>query len=299
MNLLPANQFSLEELTEAYNKTRTDYLIPMPMNAGRLQEYITLYDVDLPASRVAVIGNSIVGLGMIGIRKGMGWITRLGVLPEGRRKGVGSSILHTLLEEASLRQLPDVWLEVIQGNQPAHELFLKFGFDETRELVIARRPPKTARNLSAIKNVRKVRYLQHEEVLDLHCVRQERMNWLNDIQSMRNVRHLIDISLIEETEPFPQHEAPHLSGIFVEFLDGSQGWASYQATTLQLKRMCVEVIRGDPQRTTAGVLELLHRLHSSQDAVIENIPDDDRWGGFKQAGYFEVFRRIEMVRKST
>lgn len=268
----------------------------MPMNPGRLQEYITLYDVDLTASAVAVIDGSIVGLGMLGVRNGMGWITRLGVLPEGRRKGVGSAILQALLDAAAARQLPEVWLEVIHGNHPAHELFLKFGFEETRDLIVARRPPKTLRNLAAIRDISKVRYLQHEEVLDLHCRRQERMNWLNDIQSMRNVRSLADNLLLEESEPFPQHEATHLSGMCVEFLDGSLGWASYQVTTLQLKRMSIEVVRGDPRHVTEGILELLHRLHSSQDAVIENIPDDERWAGFRKAGYFEVFRRIEMIR---
>ncbi|RIK24260.1 MAG: hypothetical protein DCC51_00870 [Anaerolineae bacterium] len=298
MNLIPAHQFSIEELTNAYNRTRTDYLIPMPMNPGRLQEYITLYDVDLQASQVAIVDDTIVGLGMLGVRKGMGWITRLGVLPEGRRKMVGSAILQALLDGATAKKLPDVWLEVIFGNHPAHELFRKFGFKETRELIVARRPPQTMRNLSAIRDVSKVRYLQHDEVIELHCKRQERMNWLNDAESMRNVRLLANNPFLEESEPFPQHEATRLSGMSVEFLDGSLGWISYQVTTLQLKRISIEVNRGNPQRVTEGILELLHRLHSSQDAVIENIPDDERWTGFKNAGYFEVFRRIEMVHRA-
>lgn len=92
------------------------------------------------------------------------------------------------------------------------------------------------------------------------------------------------------------HEVPHLSGLLIDFQDGSQGWISYQATTLQLKRISVEVLRGEPGRVTAGLLEVMHRLHASQDAIVENIPDDDRWAGFKRVGYFEVFRRIEMVR---
>ena len=81
MILLPASDYTLDELTQAYNQTRTDYLIPMPMNPDRLNEYITLYDVDLPSSRVAVVGETIVGLGMLGRRPGQGWIPRLGGLP--------------------------------------------------------------------------------------------------------------------------------------------------------------------------------------------------------------------------
>ena len=97
MILLPASDFTLDELTQAYNQTRTDYLIPMPMNPDRLNEYITLYDVDLHSSRVAVVGETIVGLGMLGRRPGHGWVTRLGVLPEGRRQGTGSAMLLSLI----------------------------------------------------------------------------------------------------------------------------------------------------------------------------------------------------------
>jgi ribosomal protein S18 acetylase RimI-like enzyme len=297
MILLPASEFTLEELTDAYNQTRTDYLIPMPMNPGRFQEYIALYDLDLPASRVAVVGESIVGLGMLGVRAAGSWITRLGVLPEGRRQGVGTAVLQALLNETSAKGLSVVWLEVIYKNQPAHELFLKFGFQPTRELVVARRPPGVARSMSAVMNARKIQYLQHDEVIELHCRRRERMNWLNEISTMRNVRRLAAAAIEDETGRDSLHEIPHLSGILVDFQNGAQGWVSYQATTMQLKRISVEVIRGEPARTTADLLEIMHRLHAAQDAVIENIPDDERWAGFQHAGYFEVYRRIEMVRE--
>ena len=80
MILLPASDFTLDELTQAYNQTRTDYLIPMPMNPDRLNEYITLYDIDLHCSRVAVAGETIVGLAMLGRRGDQGWVTRLGAV---------------------------------------------------------------------------------------------------------------------------------------------------------------------------------------------------------------------------
>lgn len=298
MILLPASEFSIEELTDAYNQTRTDYLIPMPMNPGRLQEYITLYDVDLACSCVAVADSFIIGLGMLGIRLEMGWVTRLGVLPDGRRRGVGNAILQLLLDEAARRELPTVWLEVIHGNTPAHELFRKHNFREIRELIVARRPPVAARSMSAVMTARKVHYLQHNEAIELHCQRQERFNWLNSLDSMRNIRLLAAASSRDEPAGTLPYELPHLSGIWVEFQDGSRGWITYQATTLQLKHINVEVIRGDPARTTANLLEFMHRLHASQDAVVENIPEDEYWVGFQQAGYFEVFRRIEMVREA-
>ncbi len=295
MILLPANAFSLEALTDAYNRTRTDYLIPMPMNPGRLNEYITLYDVDLSCSRVAVDGDNIIGLAMLGLRSQRAWITRLGVLPEGRRHGIARALVAALLEQAADNDAAEVWLEVIKGNEPAHTLFRHYRFEPTRELLVARRAPRTARNTAALLAARRIDYLQHEEVIELHCLRGERMNWLNAVETMGNVRRLV-ASPGDDEEPFPLHHTTQLSGILVEFQDGSRGWVSYQATTLELKRISVTVLRGAPAAVTANLLAIMHHLHAAQDAIVENIPDDERWRGFRQAGYFEVFRRVEMVR---
>lgn len=295
MVLRPASELTLEELTDIYNRTRTDYLIPMPMNPGRLQEYMTVYDIDLHRSCIAFLEESVVGLGMLGLRAKASWVTRLGVLPEGRRKGIGSAILVNLIDYSKAEGAEKIWLEVIKGNDPAHELFIKFGFSPLRELIVARRPPRALKRMSSIMAARKIHYLQHEEVIDLHCARPGRVNWLNEVASMRNVRRLAN-TLVEDDQGIgPLHEIPHLSGIWVEFQNGSEGWISYQATTLQLKRIWVEVLRGDPAQVTSDLIGIMHRLHGSQDAVVENIPEDEQWPGYLQAGYFEVFRRIEMV----
>jgi ribosomal protein S18 acetylase RimI-like enzyme len=295
MIILPASEFSLDDLTAAYNQTRTDYLIPMPMNPARMQEYIALYDINLRESCVAISNKSIVGLGMLGLRPGEGWVTRLGVLPDGRRQGVGGTILQALLDHATNLEAPIVWLEVIKGNNPAHELFLKCGFQPVRELIVARRAPKTMRSMSSVLAARKIHYLQHEEVIELHCNRPGRANWLNSVASMRNVRRLAASVIDDKSDPGPLHESAHLSGLWVEFQNGSEGWVTYRATALQLKRIWVEVVRGDAANVTAGLLEIMHLMHGAQDAIVENIAEDDQWAGFMQAGYFEVFRRIEMV----
>ncbi len=79
-----ASAFTVEELVNAYNQTRVDYIVPMPMNVRRLNEYIHNYDVKLEHSAVAMSGEQILGLSMLGVRPGHCWCTRLGVLP-GRR----------------------------------------------------------------------------------------------------------------------------------------------------------------------------------------------------------------------
>jgi ribosomal protein S18 acetylase RimI-like enzyme len=296
MILSPASHFSLEELTEAYNLSRVDYLVPMPMSPARMQEYVTLYDVNLALSRVAVSEGKIVGLGMLGQRGEQCWITRLGVLPEGRRRGIGEAIFREMLDEALALRSAAVWLEVIRGNKPAHDLFLKHQFRLTRELIVARRSPKAARSMKAVMNARMIHYLQHDEVIELHCRRPGRANWLNAVETMRNVRKL-PATTENELDRGTVYLASNLSGFLVEFQDGAQGWVSYQATNLQLNRISATVIKGDRGRVTAEMLAILHHLHASQDTVIENIPDDEQWKGFQQAGYFEVFRRLEFVRE--
>ncbi|MCA9998530.1 MAG: GNAT family N-acetyltransferase [Anaerolineales bacterium] len=279
MDLVPADHFTYEELTDAYNQTRVDYLVPMPMNVARLKEYTRVYDVDLQGSCVATIDNDMLGLGMLGVRHNRSWITRLGVLPSGRRHGTATAIMETLIQQARQRQLDQVWLEVIQGNAPAHTLFCKMGFRETRELIVARRPPNPNSNNGYADQVKKVTALGHDEAIALLAGRPQRANWLNETETMRNIRNL--------------------SALVVEFTNGRKGWVTYHASILQLTRIIVEVEQGDITDTTAAILSVLHERYQHQDAKTENLPDDDQWQGFVQVGYFDSFRRIEMVKNLT
>jgi len=280
MDLIAANRFTLEQLTEAYNQTRVDYIVPMPMNVARLQAYITLYDVDMAASWVATDGALILGLGMLGVRETRGWITRLGVLPDGRRQGTGRAITKRLLESATAQGLETIWIEVIQGNLPAYELFRTSGFYDDRELIVARRPPN---NISPIPeqppgppSIKCITPMMKSQIVELSAYRRERPNWLNETGTLRNV--------------------VGLAGLMVEFEDGSNGWVCYKVTEFQLSHIVVEVQEGDLARTTASLLRTLHQEYPTQDAVMENLPSlDPTWRGYTAHGYFDAFRRIEMV----
>jgi ribosomal protein S18 acetylase RimI-like enzyme len=277
MKLVPANHFSFEELTEAYNQTRVDYLVPMPMNVARLREYSRVYDINLANSCVAVEDNSMLGLGMLGVRENRAWITRLGVLPTGRRKGTGQNIMNELIRQAHNQKLNYVWLEVIKGNIPAHKLFTQLGFCETRELIVARRPPSPSNNDNFQNNIQRITSLDHEEAIILLSHRQQTPNWLNQTESLQNVRNL--------------------SALLVELHNGGRGWVTYHAGLLQLTRIIVEVSAGNKEEVTATILHALHQRHTRQDAIAENLCEDDQWKGFQKVGYFDSFRRVEMVKE--
>lgn len=281
MKLVPAPELTLEQLADAYNETRIDYIVPMPMTVARLTSYVNLYDVDLSGSCAAMEGEVILGLGMLGVRRGRGWVTRLGVLPSGRRQGTGRAIMEFLLSEAEKRNISTMWLEVIKGNTPAHELFVSLGFRETRELIVARRPPRykaMSPGEEQKPRMSHVRSFNRDGALALHAVRSGRPNWLNQMESMENAEDLV--------------------AIVVETQDGGRGWVSFQPSLLRLTKIVVEVLAGDPAGVASAALQTLHELYPTQDAIAENIPcDDPKWAGFEQAGYFDAFRRIEMVRE--
>lgn len=284
IELVAASEFSLEELADAYNETRIDYIIPMPMTVERLREYVRIYDVDLTCSCAAVQTGNILGIGMLGVRQGRGWVTRLGVLPSGRRQGVGHRIMTFLLQCARQRKLSHVWLEVIEGNNPAHELFTSLNFRQTRTLIVARRPPvfrEFAPGERAVRPlIRAVRTLDREATLRLLRERGDEPNWLNQTESLQKVEGI--------------------SSLVVETTDGGQGWVTFQISLLRLTKIVLDVVLGDPVAVTTAMLQTLHDFFPTQDAIAENIPSTSpSWAGFQQVGYFDAFRRIEMVRSIT
>ncbi|MCA9981397.1 MAG: GNAT family N-acetyltransferase [Anaerolineales bacterium] len=284
MITIPASEFTIEELTDAYNRTRVDYIVPMPMTAVRLQEYIDTYDIDLTASCTVVDDEEddhfIIGLGMLGVRGDRAWISRLGVVPYARRLGAGKELMYALIEETVKRQYKHLWLEVIKGNEPAHRLFKRLGFVETRELLVLRRPPgPLPPDVPCIKEGVEVYRLSLAEILDRLHMRRIRPNWLN------------------ETESYG-HVTANLTGIQVVLPNNAGwGWAAYESNALQLKRLCIEAVEGDEVAVSTAVLYQVHKQAPTKDAVFENLPvDDPRWPAYQALGYFDSFYRIEMVK---
>ena len=273
IELIPASAFSYEELTDAYNHTRVDYMVPMPMNVHKLREYVETYDVDMDASAVAVDGYEILGLGMLGVRGGRAWITRLGVIRRNRRRGAGSTIAGHLIEQARQKRLDYVILEVIKNNVPAHSLFLKYGFRETRELVVLRRPPGPPKIEAPAAKIISMPYARALELLDR---RASTPSWLDEKESLIN--------------------AGNLEAFYATLADGSEGWMVYQNTVFQLGRIVIQTEKGDPLQVGRALLYHLHAEHSAQDTKTENLPAaDPHLAVFQQMGYLEMFLRIEMV----
>lgn len=280
MNLLPASQFSIEELTEAYNKTRVDYLVPMPMTSQRLAEYVHDYDVSMDASAVALDDGEIIGLCMLGLRGSHAWVTRLGVLPDLRKRHTGLHLVEHCLEQARGHSAEQIYLEVIVGNMPAHNLFTGLGFHETRKLLILRRPPsKPAESqdyFAALSKTTTPIWLDHDQAVQYASQRSGLPAWTNRTETFRNVLNL--------------------RALQIEHSYGT-GWVSFEETAFQLRRV---MITTSGEMAIAPAYSLLHHLHTQfplLDTIAENIPaDTPDLAAFYALGYVASFVRIEMMR---
>lgn len=274
IQLMPAGQFTIDELTAIYNQTRVDYMIPMPMNAARLREYVERYDVSMEHSLVAVEGETMRGVAMLGVRADRTWITRLGVIPSTRRSGVGEALMRGLLEQSTRLGIEFNMLEVIKNNTPAHQLFLKLGFYEVGELLIMRRPPTMQTYEPVIADARR---LERYEALDLVGYDRGTQPWTNQSESLG---HGADIF-----------------GLYLTLPDGSRGWIAYQREKFTLTHFIYKTEEGDPAEMAYAFLSHLHHQYPRLDTHIENIQvNDPHLPAFYKMGYIESFRRIEMWR---
>lgn len=272
---LPASQFSWEELTDAYNQTRIDYIVPMPMNVTRLREYVRFYDINPAASVVAIEDDQILGLAMLGVRPRHTWPTRLGVLPISRQRGLGRWLMEHLIAQSAQLNAEYMILEVIKGNQPAWQLFKKLGFNETRELLILRRPPGPPAPAGNPMPAYSVTPLPPHQLAAVLAQRRSVPSWLDETPSLQNMGNL--------------------SGLSVELTDGSRGWIIYRSTAFQLSHLTLETQAGDPHEVGQALLHALHTRHPAQDTNTENVPaDDPHLPAFGNLNYIESFRRIEM-----
>ncbi len=272
LTLVPASQYSIEELTTIYNHTRVDYLVPMPMSVDVLAEYIHDFDVRLDLSAVALDEDGqFAGLGMLGQRGDLAWVTRLGVIPDVRRKGTGAAIMNRLLEGARQIKARAVYLEVIKNNTPAYNLFLKNGFTETEEYLVMRRAPIPP----TLEPQGKLSWLFRKDALALLRTIPHPLTWINARSSMEN--------------------ASNLQGFRISLPDSSKGWLVYRHKKFSLTHLVLYTEEGDPVGVAKNLLIYLHRQYRREDTYAENIHVyDPHLPALQELGYFEAFRRIEM-----
>lgn len=271
---IPTAQYTYSELADIYSRAREDYIVPMPMNAKRMEEYVRAYDIDLDASFVAVDrgDEEANGVCMLGIRGDRTWITRLGVIPVRRRRKSGLFLMESEIEISKKLGKRFVQLEVIKGNEPAQRLFLKKGFVVTRELLVIRRPPGPV-DPELIPEM-SIEPIDGEDVFEALSQRENNAAWTEETPSLRN--------------------AGKMTGLYVTLPDGEEAWIVFQKSAFQLGHF---VLAPDISGIMMNALiAAVHTTHSMQDTKIENIPIlHPTWQAFQNFGYMVAFGRIEMI----
>jgi ribosomal protein S18 acetylase RimI-like enzyme len=276
VELISAAKFTIQELTDLYNQTRVDYLVPMPMSVDRLAEYIHDFDVDLTCSGVARADDGqVLGLGMLGIRENRAWITRLGVLPDTRRSGAGAALMEYMLEKADALDLEETHLEVIKNNEPAYRLFVKKGFCDADEFLVLRRAPHAISEPLASN----VKWLDRDEALQTLRTYPNHLTWINALESMAN--------------------APDVQGARIWLSNGGTGWLVYRRQKFFFSHLVMHTEQGDPAEVGTQLLLHLYSQNPRKDTYAENIHENDpHLPAFRALSYFENFSRIEMRRNN-
>lgn len=271
---LPTSRYNYNELADIYNRAREDYIVPMPMNAKRMQEYVTAYDISLESSFVAVAKDDeeLDGICMLGIRDDRTWITRLGVIPMRRRRKSGEFLMRAEMEESRRLGKKFMQLEVIKGNDPAHALFLKLGFVPTRELLVIRRPPSPL-NQELIPKM-DIESIPDEMIFSVLEEREDSAAWTEETVSLKN--------------------AGNMKGLRVRLENGENGWIIFQRSPFQLSHFVLA--SQCSEEMMAALIAAVHSQHPLQDTKIENLASlHPSWPVFKRYGYMIAFERIEMV----
>jgi ribosomal protein S18 acetylase RimI-like enzyme len=136
VELRSASTLPLAALVELFNRAYEGYVIPFRLDAAIFRFMVDAYDLDLDASCVAFDGDDAVGLGNLGLRGEDAWIGGVGVVAAARRRGIGETLMRALHDEAGRRGVRNVWLEVIDRNESAYELYVKLGYRIVREVEV-------------------------------------------------------------------------------------------------------------------------------------------------------------------
>jgi len=130
-----ASGHSLDELALIFNGAFAGYPGRIPQHtAESLQNRITTSFIDLHVSRIIYVGGTPCGLALIARRGFQARLVNMGIATEARGKGVATTALETIVEEARTRCDTSLELEVLEDNVAAAKLYRRVGFKTVRRL---------------------------------------------------------------------------------------------------------------------------------------------------------------------
>jgi len=274
ITMQPASQFSDEQLADAFNAGYQGYVMPVHVDAAFIRNHVQQHDIDLKASCLAMEGDAAAGIGLLGLRKDRAWIGGIGVDSAFRRHGLGKQMMGHLIEQARSHGVKQVWLEVIETNTPAHNLYLSLGFRDVRRLLVIERAAHVPDrpDMTTIEGY-SVREIGLDEALEAIAVGRPAPNpWQRQAESLRRTSDLRGWAVAKDGNSVAWGAAV-VNADAVRWLD----------------------IGGDADGMRALVAHF-HAFHPYATGRLVNLAGDDpAWPIFESAGYNLWLTQFEMV----
>jgi len=273
IGLLPTINVDFGNLTKAFNLAYSDYLVPLQLSEEQLRNTHHQTDTNMQLSLAALVNGKIVGMGFLCVRQQRGWIGGMGVIPEYRRYGIGREIMNGLIGNARKIGIKTVQLEVIEGNDPAHRLYLDIGFEPTRRLLIIQAAPIA----SVIANADDYTV----QPSDLTTV----LDFYDDLHSVPNPWQREATSL---------RKANDLSAWIGRVENDVVGYVIGRTPERMIQIMDA-AFRPEHPLALETILQKLWQQQPDVPASMVNLPDDDpAWPVFEHMGFSEHLAQIEM-----
>jgi hypothetical protein len=88
-------------------------------------------------------------------------------------------------------------------------------------------------------------------------------------------------------------------GLEVNLGQGGHGWLIFRRQKFLLSHFVLHTVSGDHGAITSALVANLYQRFPHIDTYIENLPAmDPHLPALLQMGFFEVFRRVEMIREN-
>jgi ribosomal protein S18 acetylase RimI-like enzyme len=91
---------------------------------------------------VAEVGGKVVGSVMAGYDGHRGWIYSLAVLPEYRKRGLGSRLMRHAEEHLTVLGCPKINLQIMQGNEGVEAFYRKLGYQTEPRISMGKKIPE-------------------------------------------------------------------------------------------------------------------------------------------------------------
>jgi ribosomal protein S18 acetylase RimI-like enzyme len=273
--IIPATQVARSGFLAAFNLAYSDYFVPLHFEDQAFDLILQRESIQFGSSAAALIGDQVMGVGMLGVRGQRAWIGGMGVIPAARHQGIGRQMMLWLLDQARALGVKRVQLEVITQNAPALALYESLGFRHVRRLAVLTAAPLFDLRPDQPLNGTRISQADPAELISLlDQVTDISPPWQRDHETMLQIVDRMDGRLAQDSQGNPQ------------------GIALWSGAGARAGLMAVATRRPD---IGAALLRQIRLALPDATLSYSNIPEEDPLlPMLMQNGFTEIIAQYEM-----